>query len=164
MLEDSSQLDRIAGQTIIQFTDIEPTKLKVEAIVEEQDTNFLLGNSPVEMDAVENYPALVQQMEQQVREIPGNVIVKQSTPKRFIAIVYDVDHSPICEEVWIKEVFEEIISQCYTYKVNTLAMPLLGAMYSKLTNDSIIELLQNVLINNQHQKPKKILIYKKQVY
>jgi hypothetical protein len=50
------------------------------------------------MDTIESFPALVKKMEQQIRESPGNVIVKQSIPRRMIAIVYDVEHTPICKE------------------------------------------------------------------
>lgn len=157
-----NQLDRIAGQTIIQFTDIDPAKLKVDAVVEEQDTNLLLGKAPVIMETVESLPALVDQMEQQVRESPGSIIVKKSKPKRLIAIVYDVEHTPICEESWVKEVLQKIFSECHKHKIICLAMPLLGTTYGKLTDETIIDLLQDLLIQNQSHNPKKIFIYKKQ--
>jgi hypothetical protein len=159
MPNDFKQLDRIAGKTIIQFTDIDPAYLKVDAVVEEQDTNLLLGKAPVIMETVESFPALVDQMEQQIREIPGSLIVKKSKPKRFIAIVYDVEHTPISEESWVKEVLQKIFAQCYEHKINNLAMPLLGTTYGKLTDETIIDLLQDVLIKNKYQNPKKIFIY-----
>jgi len=162
MANNIKALDRIAGQTIIQFTDIDPANLKVDAVVEEQDTNLLLGMAPVIMETIESFPALVDKMEQQVREMPGNIIVKQSKPKRLIAIVYDVEHTPICEESWVKEVLQKIFVQCYKHKINSLAMPLLGTTYGKLTDETIIDLLQYLLIKNRHHNPKKILIYEKQ--
>jgi len=103
MANNYTQLDRIAGNTIIQFTDTDPALLMVDAVVEEQDTNLLLGKTPVIMDTIESFPALVKKMEQQIREIPGNVIVKQSIPRRLIAIVYDVDHTSISKKTWIKK-------------------------------------------------------------
>jgi hypothetical protein len=157
-----TQLDRIAGNTIIQFTDIDPALLKVDAIVEEQDTKLLLGKAHLIMETVESFPALVMKMEQQIREMPGKVIVKQSEPKRLIAIVYDVDHTPICEESWLEEVFQNILSQCDKYKINTLAMPLLGTCYGNLKDDTIIQLMQDELIKKRQQHLKKILIYKTQ--
>lgn len=160
MPDNIRQLDRIAGKTIIQFTDIAPAQLKVDAVVEEQDTNLLLGKSPVIMENVESFPALVDQMERQTRQITGSVIVKESKPKRLVAIVYDVEHTPICEESWIKEVFQKIFTLCYKLKINKLAMPLLGTTYGKLTDASIMHLLQDQLIKNQHHNPKKIFIYK----
>ncbi len=162
MTHNIKQLDRIAGNTIIQFTDVDPAKLKVDAVVEEQDTNLLLGKAPVIMETVESFPAMVEQMEQQIREIPGSVIVKKSKPKRLIAIVYDVDHTPICEKAWVKEVMQKIFSECYKHKIKVIAMPLLGTTYGKLMDETIIQLLQEILLKNRHHNPKKIYIYEKQ--
>ncbi len=103
-------LDWIAGNTIIQFTLTDPAMLVVDAVVEEQDTNFLLGKSPVILHSVESFPDMIKKMEQQTRELPGNLIVRaKSKPKRFIAIIYDVDHNPICTTDWIEEAFCDIL-------------------------------------------------------
>ncbi len=153
-------LDRIAGKTIIQFTNIDPALLNVDAVVEEQDTNLVLGNTPVIMDIIESFPALVRKMEQQVLETPGNVIFKNSSPKRFIAVVYDVEETPICRETWIKKAMKNIFLYCDTYKIKVIAMPLLGTSYGKLDEEKILKLLQNLLFVNRQQYLKKILIYK----
>jgi hypothetical protein len=155
-----TQLDYIAGNTIIQFTVTDPALLKVDAVVEEQDTNLLLGKSPVIMDTIESFPDLVEKMEQQTREIVGNVLVKQSMPKRFIAIVYDVEHTPISKKIWIEHAIQNIMEECGKHKIKTLAMPLLGTSYGKIEEESIIQLLQNLLIQNRQQSLKKILIYR----
>ena len=155
-----TQLDYIAGSTTIRFTESDPALLQVDVVVEEQDTNLILGKSPIIMDTIESFPALVKKMEQQIHEIPGNVIVKQSIPKRLVAIVYDVEHTPICEESWIEEALQNILMQCDKYKVKTLAMPLLGTSYGKLKEETTMQLLQDSLIQNRKQTLKKILIYK----
>ena len=155
-----TQLDYIAGSTIIRFTETDPALLQVDIVVEEQDTNLILGKSPVIMDTIESFPALVKKMEQQIHETPGNVIVKQSIPKRLVAIIYDVEHTPICEESWIEEALKNILMQCDKYKVKTLAMPLLGTSYGKLKEETTMQLLQDSLIQNRKQTLKKILIYK----
>lgn len=155
-----TQLDHIAGNTIIQFTETDPALLNVDAVVEEQDTNLILGKSPIILDTIESFPALVKKMEQQTREVVGNVLVKQSIPIRFIAIVYDVEHTPIGKTVWIEEAIRNILAQCDKYRIKTLAMPLLGTSYGKLEEENIIQLLQDSLIQNRQQTLKKILIYK----
>ena len=155
-----TQLDHIAGNTILQFTETDPALLDADAVVEEQDTNLILGNSPVILESIESFPALVQKMEQQSREIVGSVLVKQSRPIRFIAIVYDVEHTPIGEKIWIEEAIRNILSLCDKYKIKILAMPLLGTSYGKLDEESIIQLLQDSLIKNRLQTLKKILIYR----
>ncbi len=155
-----TQLDHIAGSTIIQFTETDPALLNVDAIVEEQDTNLILCKSPVILEAIESFSALVKKMEQQPRERVGNVLVKQSIPKRFIAIVYDVEHTPIGMKIWIEEALQNILAHCDKYKIKTLAMPLLGTSYGKLEEESILQLLQDSLIQNRQQYPEKILIYR----
>jgi hypothetical protein len=161
MLYKTRQLDRIAGNTIIQFTAVDPARLKVDAVVEEQDTNLLLGKAPVIMETVESFPALVEQMEQQIREKPGSVIVKESKPKRLIAIIYDVEHTPSGEAAGISEALLKIFEQCSKYKISVLAMPLLGTSYGKLTDDHIIQILQDILVKNRQKSPKKIFIYQR---
>jgi len=154
-----TQLDHIAGNTIIQFTETDPALLNVDAVVEEQDTNLILGKSPVILDTIESFPALVKKMEQQTCEKVGNVLVKQSIPIRFIAIVYDVEHTPIGMTVWIEEAIRNILAQCGKHRIKTLAMPLLGTSYGKLEEEHIIKLLQESLIQNRQQTLKKIWIY-----
>ena len=154
-----AQLDYIAGNTIIRFTETDPALLQVDAVVEEQDTNLILGKSPVIMDTIESFPSLVKKMEQQIRETPGNVIVKQSMPKRLIAIIYDVEHTPICKESWIAEALQNILTQCKENKIKTLAMPLLGTSYGKLKEGFIMQLRQDSLNQSRQQYLKKIVIY-----
>ena len=97
-----TQLVHISGSTIIQFTETDPALLNVDAVVEEQDTNLILGKSPVILDTIESFPAMVKKMQQQTCEKVSNVLVKQSTPMRFIAIIYDIEHTPIGEKTWFK--------------------------------------------------------------
>jgi len=154
------QLDRITSSTIIRFTETDPALLQTDVVVEEQDTNLVLGNSPVIMDTIESFPALVKKMEQQIHEIPGNVIVKQTIPIRLIAIVYDVEHTPISKESWIEKALQNVMIQCDKYKIKTLAMPLLGTSYGKLKEEISMQLLLDSLNQNRNKTLKKVLIYK----
>ncbi|MDZ7737348.1 MAG: hypothetical protein U5P41_15640 [Gammaproteobacteria bacterium] len=155
----NSVTDHIAGNTIIRYTDLDPALLEVDAVVEEQDTNLLLGKSPVIMETVESLPALLRRMEQQIEETPGNVIVRHSTPKRFIAIVYDIDQSPICLEAWVEQALITILQYCEKYRIRTLAMPLLGTHYETLSRETLMNILQNLLIQKRPAYPRHILIY-----
>jgi len=159
MANSLTQLDRIAGSTIMQFTETDPALLKVDAVVEEQDTNLVLGMTPVIMDTIESFPALVRKMEMQIREIPGNVIVKQSMPRRLIAIVYDVEQTPICRKSWVEEALQNILTQCNNHKIKVLAMPLLGTSYGNLREETMMKMLQDMLFNDRQHYLKRILIY-----
>ena len=153
-------IDRIAGSTIIKFTECDPALLRVDALVEEQDTHLLLGKAPVIMDSITSFPQLVRKMEQQVAERPGTVIVHRTTmPKRFIAIVYDIDSKPICREVWLEEALKNILGHCRKLRIETLAMPLIGTSYGRLDEHTMITLLEKLLIEHRQDYPHKILIY-----
>lgn len=160
MTDTMTSLVHIAGNTTIRFTETDPAWLKVDAIVEEQDTSLILGRSPVIMDSIESFPALIKKMEYQIQEIPGNVLVRQSTPKRFIAIVYNIDHTPICRQDWVKQAFDKILRLCEKSGIRTLAIPLLGTSYGKLKQETVLHMLQDLLIQRRRDYPKKILIYK----
>lgn len=153
-------IDRIAGKTIIKFTESDPALLTVDAVVEEQDTHMLLGKSPVISSVVTGFPQLVKKMQNQAPEIPGTVIVRKTKPRRFIAIVYNIDHKPICCEEWLETAIRNIFVQCWKYKIATLGMPLLGISYGRIDEPTTIDILEKVLFNNRQEYPRKILIYK----
>ncbi len=150
----------IAGSTIIEYTETDPALLTMDGVVEEQDTNLVLGRSPVISTTVESFPALIQKMETQLTQIPGNVIIRHTRPKRFVAIVYDIEQKPMCQEIWINDVLKQLIKYCDQYKVATLGMPLLGNAYGKLTEEDSNKLLKQALLQYRHEFPKKILIYR----
>ena len=153
-------VDRIAGKTIIKFTDSDPALLMVDAVVEEQDTHMLLGKSPVISNVVTGFPRLLKKMQDQVPEIPGTVIVKKTKPKRFITIIYDVDNTDICCREWLEMALKNIFIQCWKYKVMTLAMPLLGTSYGRIDGPMMINILEQSLYQNPQAYPRKILIYR----
>ena len=152
-------IDRIAGATVIKFTECDPALLRVDAVVEEQDTHMLLGKSPVIMNSVTSFTQLVRKMEQQLAEVPGTVIVRQSSPKRFITIVYDIDSKPICREEWLELALKNIFEQCRKFEITTLAMPLIGTSYGRIDAHSMIALLEQQLLRYRPDYPRKILIY-----
>ena len=153
-------IDRIAGKTIIKFTESDPVLLSVDAVVEEQDTHMLLGKAPVISSVVTGFPQLVKKMQNQAPEIPGTVIVRKTKPKRFIAIVYDIDNKPICRREWLETAIRNILIQCWKYKIVTLGMPMLGTSYGRIDGPAMIKILEKVLLKNRQEYPRKILIYK----
>jgi len=159
MATNIAHLDYIAGNTIIQFTDTDPALLSIDAIVEEQDTNMVLGKAMIIKETIDSFPALINKMQQQIPEKPGTIIMKKSRPLRIIAIVYDVDHKPMCRREWIVKAVDNILKQCNEYSIKTLAMPLLGTEYGKMTTQTTINLLQACLNKHRYTCPEKILLY-----
>ena len=81
-------------------------------------------------------------------------------PRRFIAIIYDVDQTPICKWDWVEAALDTIFQQCELLKIKTLAMPLPGLEYGKLQAESIMQEIQRLLRERSSAYPKKIVIYK----
>ena len=154
-----AELDHVVGNTIIRFVEDDPATLEVDAVVEEQDTHHLLGQSPVVKVVIESFPALITKMEEQIPEEPGNIIVKLAQPMLLIAIVYDVEKNPIVQEDWIEKAVLNILAYCEKNRIKTLAMPLLGAAYSGIHQQKTFEILQNSLMKNRNRYPGKILVY-----
>lgn len=156
-----TELDWIAGKTHICFTSTDPALLSVDAIVEEQDTAMVLGPAPLLKYSVENLPTLINRMETQQQSLPGDVIIKKTNfPRRFIAVVYDIDQTPICQWDWVELALHTIFEQCELLKIPTLAMPLPGHLHGKLDPETTMSQLQKILRERRASYPKKILIYK----
>lgn len=121
----------------------------IDAVVQEQDTSLLLGQAPVIKTPVETFPVLVEKMKRQSPVVPGEVMVIHSKPKRFVAIVYDIEKKDICRREWIETALKNILHQCSLYQIRTLVMPLLGVAHGKIDRKVSMEILESVLANHQ---------------
>ena len=131
---------------------------KVDAIVEEQDTNLLLDTKQVIRDTRESYRLLVNKMARQKPLGPGQVIFKNTQPARLIAILYDLEHSPVCSDKYITTAFNNILDILNKYKLISVAMPLLGSTYGKIPEQVFIKLLQESLTIRDQVYPGKIVL------
>lgn len=131
----------------------------VDAIVEEQDTNLLLGRVTSIEETRDSFPALVKKMERQKPLGPGDVIVEGTLPKRFTSIVYDIEQDPVCREEWIITALANILEKCGTFKISTLAMPLFGIAHGKLSEEKSLDLIMQVLQQHRDKYPRKIWLY-----
>ena len=130
----------------------------VDAIVEEQDTNLLLDMNPVIQNTRESYRTLVNKMGQQKPMMPGQVIIKNSIPARLIAILYDIEHTPVCNEAVLSTVIDNLLHTLNRHKLKSVAMPLLGSTYGKIPERVFIKFLQESLINMNPVYPEKIVL------
>ena len=113
----------------------------VEVIVEEQDTSLLLGEIRVIQDTVESYDALIGKMQLQTPLVPGEVLIKHTTPRRFIAIIYAINRRPICRQEWIATALARLLREMETYQTRNIAMPLLGVTHGHFPATEFMQLL-----------------------
>lgn len=160
MLPDSTLLDRIVGNTVIRILPPYSPLPAVDAVVEEQDTNLLLGKVTSIEEPSASYSMLVKKMERQKPLSPGNVIVqRRALPKCFISIIYDIDDKPICREEWINTALRNILDKCVTFRIDTLAMPLPGVAHGKVDESRAMDMILQNLQTQRAGFPRKIWIY-----
>ena len=128
----------------------------VDAIVEEQDTSLLLGDTHIVRDTSESYEALVGKMKIQTSLVPGQVLVKHTRPWRLIAVVYDVGKKPLYREEWIATVLEKLFREMESRRIRNIAMPLLGVTHGRYPHTDFMELLCSVVADVQADCPEKI--------
>lgn len=114
----------------------------VNAVVEEQDTSLVLGESN-EISDPGDKPVwyFTNKLQSLTALTPGEVIVRKSRPMRMQAIVHDLDREPTCNEFWVQQALEKIVDATNTHHVHALQMPLLGTRYSDMTTAQFLQLL-----------------------
>ena len=129
-----------------------------DAVVAEQDTNLLLGLSPVIHAPTETYRTLVREMQDQKPLTPGEVLIRDETPLRLTAIVYAIEQKPVCREQWITVALNNVLGLCVKHKIKSLAMPPLGCTHGGIEAETFMEILESVLSGHQAAFPQKIWI------
>jgi hypothetical protein len=146
------------GKAAISVCTSDKLSLTVDAIVEEQDTNLILGTHPVIRDTEESYPALVRKMERQKPLLPGQIIIRNTIPLRITAILYDIEQTPVCTEELIADVLNDLLDKFDEYKLKLVAIPLLGCTHGKIKASGFIKLLQDTLITRNLVYPAEIML------
>lgn len=130
----------------------------VAAIVDEQDTNLLLDTIPVIQDTRESYRSLVKKMNRRKPLLTGQIIIKNTMPARLIAILYDIERTPVCSEAVLTTVINNLLDELNRHKLKSVAMPLLGNAHGKIAEQVFIKLLQESLLNKNPAYPEKIAL------
>jgi len=128
----------------------------VDAVVEEQDTSLLLGDTHVIRDTRESFTALVKEMKIQAPLVPGSVLVRHTTPGRLIAVIYDIGTRPVYREEWIATALAGLFAEMETHRIRNIAMPLLGVTHGHYLNTDFLELLYPVVTSVRAGCPEKI--------
>ncbi len=138
------------GSIEIAIAPVEYVPAEIDAIVEEQDTQLLMG-----MDAEINYPdedfdTLIDQMlsGKSVRS-PGQIIIKKTQPLQLKAIIHDINQKPSWKTEWISYALQQLVTEIENYNIKTLAMPLLGTIHGNVNENESIELLCDNLMSKQ---------------
>ena len=129
----------------------------VYAIVEEQDTSLVLGETNEIRDPGDK-PAwyIANILQKQTLLSPGHVIIRDTKPLRLQAILHDLDQAPIFREPWIILALQQIIDVTEKRKISSLQMPLLGTRYGGIEVRQFINLLLNKIAKEKIAFLKKL--------
>ena len=123
---------------------------QVDALVEEQDTAMLLGESH-SLPSGENKPVwyFANKLESKNLPTPGQVVVRDTQPLRLQAIVHDLDAEPSCSELWIFQAIQQIFDTAESRDLQAIQMPLLGTRYSQITSTQFFTILLEIIVRKR---------------
>ena len=127
-----------------------------DAVVEEQDTALVLGESHEIRDPDKPAWYLAHKLASQQLYTPGQIIIKHSQPLRLLAIVHNFDDEPSWRLEWVAQALnnmDEIIRQ---YAIKSIALPLLGCQYGRIQPPEFITLMFEQIKSREHHTLKQL--------
>jgi hypothetical protein len=118
---------------------------RVDAVVAEEDTFLVLSADPEVREPDEHPVRLFTRIIETLPEAPGNVLVKEKSPLKFLAIVHDLNQEPSWKEEWIAGALEGILQEAERRKLRLIALPLLGTLHGNLKKGRFAVLLRHAL-------------------
>lgn len=129
----------------------------VNAIVEEQDTALVLGETNEIRDPGDK-PAwyLANKLETQALRTPGEVIMKNTLPLRLQAIILDLDAERCCNERWISQAIENLFDIARLHYLRAVQLPPLGTRFGSISNARFIKVLLEILLRQRPSPVQKL--------
>lgn len=152
---DLSQVVQV-GRVSIQIGPQQRPPFPVSAIVVEQDTAMVLDDEAIIQTPVESLQQLREEVERFREPEPGSVVIQRGRPRRFYAIVHDLEQEPTWREEWIQAAMETLLREIERLRLSDIAMPLLGTRFGNLSTQRFIELLCTTLQQFPPKKPLKL--------
>ncbi len=152
---DLSQVVNI-GRVSIQVGPQQRPPFPVSAIVVEQDTAMVLDDESIIQAPVESLRQLRDEVERFREPELGSVVIQRGKPRRFYAIIHDLEQEPTWREEWIQAALHTLFSEIERLHLNDIAMPLLGTRFGNLSTQRFIELLYTTLHEFSLRRPLKL--------
>ena len=119
---------------------------RVQALVFEEDTWLIMSANPKTCEPEEHPVRMMTQMIEARPEQVGTVLVRGNNPKRFLAIVHDVDQDPTWRESWVESALIQIFLNAEQRRIQSIGLPLIGTLHGNLQKQHFVELLYKVLV------------------
>jgi len=112
----------------------------------EEDCWQVLSSQPMLKDTEHHAIRVMTDLIDQKPLYPGDVLTRGN---QWLAIVYDLDNSPICQPEWITQALKRLLALTETHKIRSLTLPILGSTHGDLAWNKSLDLLLDAL--HQHE-------------
>lgn len=117
-----------------------------QALVQEQDTNLLLGDQQtvIEPEQPAWYLANTLERDQPVYR-PGDVVMKRGQPMQLMAIVHDIEQEPTTNLETIRLAWQNVMQITAQKNISHLGVPALGSVHGKIACIDSLQALAEVV-------------------
>lgn len=132
---------QVGGVPLYLFT-TEKLPFPIDGQVCEED-RFLVMDASDKIEPHHDHPLRIINRAWKQSPLPvGSIQYRKDTPKRFLAVIHDLDRTPTCRPIWILAALAALKHELTTSPgIDILAMPLLGVKHGPLTIRESIDLL-----------------------
>jgi len=128
---------------------------KTDILVLEEDCWQVLSSQP-RLPDIDYHPIRVMtDLIDQKPLHPGDVIIRGN---QWLAIVYDLDKSPICQPEWVARSLERILALTETLKISSITLPVLGSTHGDLARDKSLDLLRDALQHHEGTHLRRVIL------
>lgn len=128
----------------------------VDALVFEEDSFLVMSTSPEVIEPPIHPVRLMTELIDVHPEPPGSVLRREGYPLRLLAVVYDFESDPPCQDAWVFRALNELWVQADRCQVRSLALPFLGFRRSEVERRRFVSMLVRSLRKASPKYLKKI--------
>ena len=128
----------------------------VEAVVFEEDTYLVLSADWKKIESEDHPVVILTEAFGMEPEKPGKVVVYEGSPLRFLAVVHDLDQEPSWREEWVGKALENVFQEVERRRLQSIALPFLGAKHGSLEKSRFLGLLRDSLKESHFPYPLQI--------
>ncbi|MDX1570807.1 MAG: hypothetical protein R3200_09995 [Xanthomonadales bacterium] len=128
----------------------------VDALALEEDTGLVLSADPTVRDPGESLSRTLSELQEQRLYKPGSVVVRDGSPRRFLAVVHDFDREPSWCEDWISMALERVFTLADEHGAQALALERVGCVHGQLQPTRFDALLNGALAARSSDLPERI--------
>ena len=130
----------------------------VDALAVEEDTHLLLSSSGDFEEPEEEIGELIALASHRPANTPGSVLVRNTRPLQFLAIVHDIDCQPSWREEWIASAINGVIEEAEWRHLESVGLPLIGTRHGNVAKRRVALWLGRCLSRTSFRYLKRVWV------